>query len=131
MVSRNLRNSKVRCRHESGKRRGGAVPLIVARASIGLAWAASAAGVEYDRVPESGFSRRAAQSLARSIVDAEHQSAVRRIEVKPHNVTDFLDKQRIGGKLEGLRTMRLHRLSRRGLHHYTLDFGVANGARSP
>jgi len=40
-------------------------------------------------------------------VHAQHQRLVRRIEVEPDEVADFVDEQRIFGQLEGLAPMRL------------------------
>src|SRR6516162_9520541 len=40
-------------------------------------------------------------------IHAEHQGTVGRVEVEPDNVADLVDKQRIGGELEGLDAMRL------------------------
>src|SRR6185295_16047764 len=41
------------------------------------------------------------------LVDAQHQSTLRGIEIKTDNVTDFVDKQRIAGKFKRLTAMRL------------------------
>jgi hypothetical protein len=43
----------------------------------------------------------------RLFIDAEHEGAVGRVDVEPDNVADLRHKQRIGGELEGLDTMRL------------------------
>src|SRR6266849_3698998 len=50
---------------------------------------------------------RAIQSLnLRFLVNAEHQSLIRRIHIKPHYISYFVDEQRILGKFEALATVR-------------------------
>jgi hypothetical protein len=43
----------------------------------------------------------------RLFIDAQHQSMVGRVEVKPDDVADLVDKQRIVGQLEGFKAVRL------------------------
>lgn len=42
------------------------------------------------------------------LVYAEHHGAVRQIEIKPHDIADLLNEERIVGELEGLSPVRLH-----------------------
>jgi hypothetical protein len=41
------------------------------------------------------------------LVDAQHNSAIRRVEVKSGNFADLFDKQRIARQLKGFAAMRL------------------------
>ena len=43
-----------------------------------------------------------------SLVDTEHQGAVRRRQIEPNDVADLVHEVRIAGELEGLRAVRLH-----------------------
>ncbi len=43
------------------------------------------------------------------LIDAQRQSAFRRIQIQPHDAADFLDEERIGRQLEGLDAVRLQR----------------------
>ena len=43
----------------------------------------------------------------RLLVDAQHQSSIGRAHVQPHDVSNFLDEQRVLGQLERFTSMRL------------------------
>lgn len=42
------------------------------------------------------------------LIDAQHDGVVGRVEVEANDITHLVDEGGIGGKLEALRTMRLH-----------------------
>ena len=64
------------------------------------------------------------------LVDAQHQRAVRRIEVKPDDIAHFLDEQRVFGKLEALDSMRLQRKGPPDAAHHALTQAAALGHRA-
>jgi hypothetical protein len=81
---------------QGGKQRGRAVALVVMAASLGLPRA--------HRQQRLGAVERLDLRL---FIDAQHQSAVGRVEIEPNGVAHFVDKQRVGRQLEGFDTVRL------------------------
>ena len=80
---------------QRGAEAGGAVSLVVVRAAFDLARS------------HGQQRRRAVQRLNLILlVAAQHQSAVRRVEIQPDDVAHLVDKQRIARELEGLAAMR-------------------------
>ena len=59
---------------------------------------------------ESASAREVIRELCldlRLFIDAQHQSAVGRVEIEPNDVAHFVDKQRVGRQLEGFDPVRL------------------------
>src|SRR5216683_4429479 len=81
---------------ERRKQGGGAVPIIVVGYPFDIA--------EAHRQHRLGARQRLDLRL---FIHAQHERLVGRIEIEPHYVTHLLDKERVGGKLEALGTMRL------------------------
>ena len=83
---------------QSGEEGGGAVPDVVVGDAFHVAQA--------HRQQRLG----AVQGLdLRLLVDAEHHRLVRRVQVEADDVPDLFDKERVGGELEVLLPVRLHR----------------------
>ena len=83
---------------EGGKERGRPVPLIVVGAPFGLPW--------------SHWQQRLGtiQRLdLRFLINAEHQRAIRRVEIEADDVARLVNKQRVCRQLEGFAPVRLER----------------------
>ena len=81
---------------QSGEQRRRAVPDIVVGVALDVAQAHRQRRL------------RAIERLnLRLFIHAQHHRVVRRVEVQPDDVAHFLDEERIGGQLEGLRQVRL------------------------
>jgi hypothetical protein len=76
---------------QGGKQRGGAVANVVVTAAFGGAWHHRQDRLEAVERLDLGL-----------LVDAEHDGALRRVEVKPDHVADLLDEVGVGRKLETL-----------------------------
>ena len=81
---------------EGGEERRRAMPLIVVSAPFSLTWPHRQERLcPIERLDLALF------------IDAQHQSALGRVEIKPDNVPHLLDEKRVSGKLERLAAMRL------------------------
>ena len=81
---------------ESGEQGRSAMPNVVMRAPLRLAW------------PHGQQRPGAVQCLDLGLlVHTQDQRSIRRVEVQAHNITDFFDKERVRRQLEGIRPMGL------------------------
>ena len=81
---------------EGREQRGGAVTTIVVRHALDVAEAHG----------EERLGAIEGLHLA-FLVDAQDQRLVRRVEIEPDHVAQFLDEERVGRQLEGILAMRL------------------------
>lgn len=81
---------------EGRKERSRAMALVVVRDSLGITQ------------PQRKHRLGALQGLGLALlIDTQHQGVLGRVQVKAHDITQLLDEERVGGKLEALGAMGL------------------------